>query len=145
MIENQNLCKLLFYAVDDPLSEPDMSDDQRSSLLNEHIFPMPKIPGEQEYEASFLSIYLDNFKPSVENKGVKESVLVIDVLIHNNLWMLNDKALLRPYLVLHEVDEMLNDKHILGFKKMPFDRGRLVRYNSDYSGYQVTYSVSSVN
>jgi len=145
LIESQNLCKLLFYPSDDPLSEPDLSYNQRLELLNEYIFPMPKIPGEQMNETSLLSICLDNIKVSPENIGIKESVLAVEVIIHNNLWMLNNNSELRPYLILNEIDELLNSKNIVGFKKMTFERGRLIRYNADYSGYQVSYNVSSVN
>ncbi|MCY9594008.1 hypothetical protein PC41400_14470 [Paenibacillus chitinolyticus] len=145
LIENQDLCKLLFYAVDDPLSEVDLTEDQRFELLHTHIYPMPKIPGEQSAQSSFLSIYFDNFKLANENKGIKDSSLVIDILIHNEIWNLHGTGLFRPYSILSEIDKMVNNERVAGIKKMEFDRGRLIRYNADYSGYQVTYSMSSVN
>ncbi|WP_372011320.1 hypothetical protein NBRC13296_12145 [Paenibacillus chitinolyticus] len=145
LIENQELCKLLFYTVDDPFSEHDLTDDQRIGLLNTYIFPMPKIPGEQSTQSSFLSIYFDNFKLTAENKGIKECNLVIDILIHNSIWSLHGTGLFRPYSILSKIDKLINNERVAGIKKMGFDRGRLIRYNADYSGYQVTYSMSSVN
>ncbi|MFB5759102.1 hypothetical protein [Paenibacillus medicaginis] len=141
LIGNQNLCKLLKYNNTDPLSQPDIED--ASVLIMDKIYPMPNIPGTQAEESSLLNIIFDNFKLSSDNKGTKDGTLVINIIVHNNLWLMNGR--LRPFSILAELDKTFNDKRIVGIKKMQFDRGRYYFINEKFSGYQVIYQVVSTN
>lgn len=50
-IENQALCKLLYYPQDDPFNEPIIEDT--SVLLFNRIYPFPYVPDVQETAGSF--------------------------------------------------------------------------------------------
>ncbi|MBX4152259.1 hypothetical protein [Paenibacillus lautus] len=143
LIDNQSLCKLLYYPQDDPFNEKEINDT--SVLLYNKIYPFPYVPGVQETAGSFLSAFFDNFKLPSDNKGTKEVSLVFNVIVHKNLWRMPGTGMLRPYSILHEVDEICNSQRIVGIKKVPFDKGRLIHYNNDFAGYQVQYQVTSVN
>lgn len=64
-----------------------------------------------------MSVFFDNIKLPSDNKGTKETSLVFNVIVHKNLWRMSGTGMLRPYSILHEVDEICNDQRIAGIKK----------------------------
>lgn len=139
LLESQNLCKLLYYNSIDPLSEPDIDP---YSLLMKKIFPIPKIPGVEEAESSYLTVVFDSFRLG-DNKGVKDGKLLLTAFVHEKLWFINGQ--LRPISIMHEIDKLFNNQRIIGIKKLQFESGRFVAPNEKYSGYQVTYKIVSGN
>ncbi|QSF43272.1 hypothetical protein [Paenibacillus tianjinensis] len=141
IISNQNICKFLSCPVDDPLSIPNIDDT--SELLFNCIFPFPKVPDVNTEKSSFLTVYIDNFQLGADG-GTKNGLVLFNVIVHNDLWRM-DRAMQRPLSILNEIDEMFNGKKTIGAKKVQFDRLRHVYINENYSGYQATYSIVSVN
>lgn len=139
LLESQNLCKLLHYISDDPLSEPDIDP---YLLIHKNIFPLPKIPEVSDTKCNYLTVVFDTFRLG-ENKGVKDGTLMFTVFVHNDLWLISGQ--LRPFSIMHEIDKLFNNQRIIGVKKLQFESGRFVAPNKDYSGYQVIYKVVSGN
>lgn len=143
LISNQNLCKLLHYPVDNPYGEPDIEDT--AALLFDRIHPLLKVPDVQTVAGSFLNVYFDKYKVSSGNSGVKEGVLIFNVIVHNEKWRMAGTGMLRPYSILHEIDELFNNQRVVGIKKAQFDQLRSLNVNTSFSGYQVSYQVVSGN
>lgn len=143
LISNQRLCKLLHYPVDDPFIEPDIDDT--ASLLFDRIYPLLKLPDVQTIAGSFINVYFDKYKISSSNSGVKEGVLLFNVIVHNDKWRMTGTGLLRPYSILHEIDELFNNQRVVGIKKAQFDRVSALAINQSYGGYQVSYQIVSGN
>ncbi|KAA9007386.1 hypothetical protein F4V43_02545 [Paenibacillus spiritus] len=142
LADNQNLCKLLFYPSNNPYQEPEIDDT--SSLFFTKIFPFPKIPDVKDEAGSYLSIYFDRYRIG-SNRGTKEGCIVFTAIVHNNLWRMENTGELRPYSLLHEIDETINRESGLGIKKIEFDSMEFVYVNESYSGYRIIYQISSVN
>lgn len=142
ILDNQNLCKLIAYNSDDPYSEPDIDDT--SPLISTKIFPFPKIPKATTEASSFLTVYFNNFRLS-KNNGLKEGLIVFDVVCHLDLWMMKGTGMIRPFSVLHELDEMFNHQRVAGVKKLQFSDGKFLYVNENYAGYQVGYEFFSGN
>ncbi|MNH66533.1 hypothetical protein D3C73_185660 [compost metagenome] len=143
IIDNQNLCKLIHYDSNDPFSEKDIEDT--SELLFERIFPFPKIPGVETKALTYLNVYMDNFLIPSANNGVKEALIIFNVITHNDLWRMEGTGMLRPYSILHEIDEMFNKERVIGIKKLKFNRGKYIYLNNQFGGYEASYVVTSVN
>jgi hypothetical protein len=142
IIQNQNLCKYLYYDTAntvDPLSMPELTDEQRTSLLFNHIFPLPKLPTNEDIKAtSYLTVFFDN----IEKGGsiyFKDSLLTFNIFCHLDLWRIPDK--LRVYGLMEEIDSIFNNKSIIGIGTIQFYRSRLFSVNKDFAGYTLTYRV----
>lgn len=143
LISNQQLCKLLKYNSNNPLEQPDIKDtSELIQLETGHVFPIPKIPSTNTEKKSYLTITHDSFRLA-SNSAIKEWLLKFDLIIHNDLWVID--GMLRPFSILHEIDEMFNGQRIVGIKKAVLDSCVFVRYGEQFSGYQVRYQVASVN
>ncbi|MEK4008337.1 hypothetical protein [Paenibacillus sp. FSL H3-0333] len=143
LIDNQNLCKLLEYPVDDPFQEADI--EESDTLLYNKIFPYPKVPKVETKKSSSLCIFFDDFRIGSSNRGTKEGTIIFNIVVHNDLWRMTGTGMLRPYSILSEIDQIFNNERVMGIKKLQFDKARFLYVNENYSGYQVSYSITSVN
>lgn len=141
VISSQNLCKLIEYDTYNPLSESDIADT--STLLFNKIFPFPKIPDIQDEENTSLCVLFDNFSTDKRNFMIKEGVLTLLIISHNNLWKINGG--IRPFSIMHELDELFVGKRIVGIKELQFLGGRYISFNDKFSGYEIKYRLHSVN
>lgn len=141
LLNNQNLCKLLYYNSSDPLSEPDIDDP--SSLLFNKIYPLPKIPDTTSEAGTILCVFFDHFILPNSNTGVKSGTITIDIISHIDLWRLD--GMIRPFSILHEIDSIFNQERIAGVKELQFDRGSFLYINESFAGYQVRYRMVSGN
>lgn len=142
LLSNQNFCKLIHFPNDNPLAEADIQDT--SQLLMNNIFPLPKTPDVQDEKTSIVNVYFNRFRLGA-NKGTKEWLLVFDVIVHNDKWILKDSELTRPFMIMNEIDEMINSKRLVGIKELQFNTADLMRHNETFSGYSVAYKAVSAN
>ncbi|GFN32598.1 hypothetical protein [Paenibacillus xylaniclasticus] len=139
LTDNQNLCKLIYYNDINPLRKPDLNDEDRIELTLDKILPLPKIPSDRLVnENSYLLVYLDNIEKG-GNIYFKDSLLCFDIICNLNLWRMVGR--LRPYAIMHELDEMFNNKSTLGVGKTQFYRSRMVWYSKDFCGYSLQYRI----
>jgi hypothetical protein len=143
VVNNQNLCKLLNYPVDNPFDESDIEDT--TTLLFDRIFPFPKLPKLETTASSSLCVFFDDFRLGSDNKGTKEGTIIFNIIVHNDLWRMKGAGMLRPYSIMHELDTIFNNERVIGIKKVQFGRMNFIYVNENYSGYQVRYSIASVN
>lgn len=141
VISNQQLCKLI--SLDDPFNEPDIEDT--TELLFKKIYPLPRIPDVSESASNFINIYFGKFGLLRSNMGVKSGVITFEVICHIDLWRIAGQGVLRPLLILHEIDEMINKTRIVGIKKAEFNELSPLYVNPNYMGYRITYDVMSAN
>lgn len=137
VLENQDLCKYLYYNDPDPLSNPDISDTK--ILISNNIFPLPKDPDSITDEISLLNIYFYSGKHGDINKGFKCEYLVFDIICHLDIWMIKNG--IRPYYISNKIDEIFNDKRIpiLGFSKPIFDFWVQKKYSNYFYGFNLMY------
>jgi hypothetical protein len=139
LVSSQNICKYLKYATDantDPLSLPDLNEDERIGLIFQKLFPFPKLPDETLVDASaYLTVYFDNIESS--GNYFKDSMLTFNIICHQDKWRMPAK--LRPYALMHEIDELYNNQRTNGIGKTQFYKSRMMWANKDFSGYTVQY------
>ncbi|MGG1664530.1 hypothetical protein [Brevibacillus sp. NRS-1366] len=140
LIDSQELCKLLHYPSYDPLSEPDIKDT--SELLFDKIHPYPRVPEVTATTTSNLNVIFDSFALG-DASSIKEGLLKFTILVHNELW--RTEGALRPFLIMSKIDNIFNDKRIIGLKKLQFERANFIWANEKFSGYQVSYRMVNAN
>ena len=139
VLNNQDLCKYLYYNEPDPLSKTDISDT--STLLLNNIFPLPKEPDAETDKISLLNVYFYSGKIGDLNKGFKCEYLVFDIICHLDIWMVKNG--IRPYYISNKIDEIFNNKHIplLGINKPIFDYWICKKYSNYFYGFNLMYKL----
>jgi len=141
---SQNLCKLIYYNTLNPLSETNLTQNERISLLFNKIFPMPNWSFAEDCKDSRLCIYFGESTPYDSNSGFRPINLYIDVICHLDVWKITSG--MRPYLILNELDKLFNNQKIsnISINKIYFlGLSPPVKFADYFFGYTLNYKVST--
>lgn len=155
MLRNQNLCKLVYYYpttgsrkgknfndLDFPVfNQPDLQASESNKLYLTHIYPLPKMPDAKIEQKCYVCVTLAGGYEPEQNSGFRRVNLMVDIICHLDSWKVREGY--RPYLIMHEVDKMLNNQVTdLPIENRPFLRGFQPRdYSNYYYGYQLLYEL----
>lgn len=134
--EDEDLGKLLLFNDKDPLSHDVLTEEQRNDLIYDKIYPIPFL-GDLEEEGSFLIVTFDKISQSESNSKFKNFIISVDVISHVNLW--GTKGGLRPFLIMEQVDTILNQNKFTGVGKLQFVDSSLMILTSELMGYSLKY------
>ena len=136
MLKNKNLCKMLYYTDRDALDRPNLTEEQKYSLMNKQIKIVPKIYVDSSVLA-YIIISMDNFTPS-ENPQFRDNIITFDIICHFNQWHLQDFQL-RPYRIAAELDSMFNNEHLTGIGELHFIGASQIILNDEFAGLTLMY------
>ena len=140
MLANQNLLKLLKYSTPDALtSKRDLTEEEKSELVNKNIKVVPQLPIPEE-EGSFIIVAFDGFVTNENNPEFRDNMITFDVLCFMDCWIMND-YMLRPYKIMHEIDEMFNNSKLNGIGKVDFISANSLILSSELAGFTMVYRV----
>lgn len=145
LLENQNLCKLLYYYPEEtnyqfnPLTQPDIQDT--SSLLMKHIYPLPKIPDAETEQICFIDVTISGGKPCDTNPRFREVTLGFDIICHLDTWII--KGGFRPLSIVHEIDSMFNFQETkMDILNRPIANPLIPKnYSNMFYGYHLSYDL----
>ena len=143
ILENDKLCKLIYYNHEDALKQPALNQEQKAQMFKELITKTPHLPTLEEQRTAIM-IMFDHFSMNQTNPHYMDCVLQFDILCHKDLWVVNDKTnsmSLRPYLIAHELYSMFHDKKLIGIGNAHFGASELLILgsNSEYSGISMSF------
>lgn len=139
ILENQDLCKLLYYNSYTPLDESNIPDT--SILMMDKIFPLPKNTFAEDEKSNRLNLYFQSSEPYT-NSGFRSINLTIDIISHLDNWLID--SAIRPYIITSEVDEIFNNQFIsdLSMKKIYFKSWFIIAVSDYFYGYRCMYELS---
>ena len=136
MLKNKNLCKMLYYTDRDALDRPNLTEEQKYSLMNKQIKIVPKIYVDNSVLA-YIIISMDNFTPS-ENPQFRDNIITFDIICHFDQWHLQDFQL-RPYRIAAELDSMFNNEHLTGIGELHFIGASQIILSDEFAGLTLMY------
>ena len=136
MLMNKNLCKMLYYTDRDALDRPNLTEEQKYSLMNKQIKIVPKIYVDNSVLA-YIIISMDNFTPS-ENPQFRDNIITFDIICHFDQWHLQDFQL-RPYRIAAELDSMFNNEHLTGIGELHFMGASQIILSDEFAGLTLMY------
>lgn len=107
ILNNQNICKYLYYNTKNPLGESNLTLPANSLKLTK-VYPC-RINTAITDECTQLRIYYPGAK--LNAVGATEDIWVsFDILCHINLWLINDgtNSLIRPYEIMKELTNLFD-------------------------------------
>lgn len=139
IIKNKRIQKLLYYQNEDPLSMPELTEDQVLELFQKSIKVVPKITIDKEI-LNYLYISFDNFVPS-GNPEFRDNMIMFDIVCHYSQWNLKDFAL-RPYKIAGEIDSMLNNQKLTGIGLLQFMGATIITLTDEFIGVCLMYEAT---
>lgn len=134
LMANQNLVKLLYYTDKDPLSHPDLTDEQLKEEVFEKLIKIVPRVGPKETAHSIISVRFTRGRQNIANNEFKDVIVSIEVFVPLTQWIIKNSNL-RPFAIMGEIQKSLDGKTIDGLGKMTggdFDLNFLTEEISDY-------------
>jgi len=140
LLADQDLCKLLYYAEPNPLSQPNIPDTD--ILLMRNIFPLPKEPDSDKDQNTILCVYFYESQP-YHNSGFRKVWICFDIICHLNAWMIDGG--IRPYAISNKIDALFNNHIVpeLSINAMYFEDWVNRKYSHYFYGYHLSYRLSN--
>lgn len=144
ILNNQNLLKLIKYTNNDPLNQPDLTQEEKDKLLHKNILITPKIPDEDQDKNCYIVILLDEYIVDSQNADFKQAKIRFDVLCPMDRWVINANSL-RPYLMMNEIDKDFNEKKLAGIGNLSFQKTARLVVSPYLAGYSLEYGHTEFN
>lgn len=135
---NQNLLKLLKFTDKNPLTHPDLTQEEIDEMLHKNLLIVPKIPDEDENKNCYIVVLLDTYEVDEINSDFKLVKIRFDVVCPFDKWVINNKSL-RPYLIMNELDKMFNEQKLSGIGNLSFIKANRLVVSPYLGGYTLNY------
>lgn len=139
ILANENLKKYLFYQTRDAASKPNLTEEETFELLHKNIKVIPKVEVNEEV-MSYVIITFDNFITNGNNPEYRDNTITFDIICHMDTWVMDGYGL-RPYLIMGEIDGMLNRKKLNGIGTVDFLGANQLILSSELAGFSLVYRV----
>lgn len=138
LLEDQELLKLLYYPQNDCQRGPDLTPQQKVSMLHKQIRVVPKVYITEDCP-NFVLITFNNFTPNEKNPEFRNNLVTFSIYCHPDGWNLGDFTL-RPYAIADRIDTLFNNKKLSGIGKFQFMAGGNSILDGDYIGFEIIYA-----
>lgn len=142
LMSNDKLVNLLYYTDKDPLSHPPLTQEQKRNEVFEKLIKIVPRIGPKEDAKSLISIRVVKGHSLTENSEFKNVLITVEVFVPLTQWLIKDSNL-RPFAILGEVQESLNNKTINGLGKMQGGDFDLNFLTEEIGCYEQTYWITS--
>lgn len=144
ILEDDDICKLLYYTDANPLSHENMTSKQKLELLHKNILLVPKVPENDDIKGSYILVLYDGFNQNLANPQFKDADLLFIIVCPPENWVINESSL-RPFLLMSRIDELFGNKKISNIGTLQFIKADRFVLNSQLTGYGLTYSTYEFN
>jgi len=142
LLANQNLLKLLYYTDKDPLSQPDLTEEQIQKEVFEKLIKIVPRVGPKETAHSIVALRIARGRTDMNNSEFKHVTMTMEVFVPLTQWIIKDTNL-RPFAIMGEIQKSLNGKKIDGLGKMSGGDFDLDFLTEEISAYLMTFSVTT--
>lgn len=141
LLANNELVKLLYYTDLNPLSQENLTEeDKQREIFNKLVCVIPKV-GTREDSKSAIAVYVPKATGLSGNSEYKTVTIAIDIFVPLNQWIIKDSNL-RPFAIMGEIQKALNGKTINGLGKIKGGDFDLILLTDEMSGYRQVFSIT---
>lgn len=140
LLANDNLVKLLYYTDLDPLSQKNLTNEEKAGLLNDLIGIVPK-SDMREDSRSTLRVWIPKVVKIPGNNEFRCVMVVIDNRVPLTHWIIKDSNL-RPFAIMGEIQSSLDGKTVNGLGKIQGGDFELSTVTDEMSIYRQTFTIT---
>ena len=137
ILNNQKICKLLYYSNLSPLTQPDIIETD--FLMNKNIRVVPKVPDFDSENGSFIVLLMDEFILDPSNEDMKLVTIRFDIICPMDEWIVNEDSL-RPFLIMSELQTIFDGLKINGVGRLRFINAERIVLSENHAGYSMKFN-----
>lgn len=142
LFANQDLLKLLYYTDKDPLSQPDLTQEQIKNEVYEKLIKVVPRVGPKETANSIIALRVIKGAKNPENNEFHDVTIAIETFVPLTQWFIKDTNL-RPFCIMGELEKSLNGKTVNGLGKMSGGDFSLNFLTDEISCYEQNFYITS--
>lgn len=142
LMSNDDLVKLLYYTDKDPLSNQNLTEEQKEKEIFEKLIKIVPRIGPKETAQSIVAIRVVNGVKNRENTEFKDVIISIEVFVPLTQWIIKGTNL-RPFAILGEIEKSLNGKVVEGLGRMKGGDFELNFITDEISNYTQEFLITS--
>jgi len=142
LLANQNLLKLLYYTDKDPLSHEDLTEEQIQGEVFEKLIKIVPRIGPKETAKSIIAIRIARGRGLATNNEFKNVSISLEIFVPMTQWIIKNTNL-RPFAIMGEIQQSLNNKKIEGLGKLTGGDFDLNFLTEEISAYEQTFVLTS--
>lgn len=142
LMSNDDLIKLLYYTDKDPLSNQNLTEEQKEKEVFEKLIKIVPRIGPKETAQSIVAIRVVSGTKNRENTEFKDVIISIEVFVPLTQWIIKGTNL-RPFAILGEIEKSLNGKVIEGLGRMKGGDFELNFITDEISNYTQEFLITS--
>lgn len=143
LLQNQNICKYLYYNTNNPLAEEDIADT--STLMFKNFLPTPFDPEIVTDDTSTLRVFYLRGDFTKEYPVGVETKVFFDIVVNKQNWLINDGTpKVRPYEIMSEIVNLLDDQTIGTLGKLHFQNFAHLAINLNFDGIRLTANMNTL-
>ncbi len=142
LMQNDNLVKLLYYTDKDPLSNENLTEEQKESEIFEKLIKIVPRIGPKETASSIIALRVVTGKKNQDNSEFKDVLISVEIFVPLTQWIIKGINL-RPFAILGEIEESLDGKMIEGLGKMSGGDFELNFLTEEISSYKQEFIITS--
>lgn len=142
LMQNDNLVKLLYYTDKDPLSNENLTEEQKESEIFEKLIKIVPRIGPKETANSIIALRVVTGKKNQDNSEFKDVLISVEAFVPLTQWIIKGTNL-RPFAILGEIEESLDGKMIEGLGKMSGGDFELNFLTEEISSYKQEFIITS--
>ena len=116
LIANQDLLKLLYYTDKDPLSAPNLTEDQIKEEIFDKLIRITPTVKETETAQSIVAMRITDGFLNMNNSEYRNIIVDFEVYVPHVSWFIKNSNF-RVFAILGEIQKSLGDKTINGLGK----------------------------
>lgn len=143
ILAEQELCKLLYYDDDEPLSGNTIADTSVLSDKNNPDRRIYGIPFNSDHNRSQkTTLHIELKQPESESTFYKKIDIGFIILSHIHIWELytsDGSVKTRPNLIVSKLNEIFNDKSSVGMGNAHYSELDPIYLNDEIAGYKLVF------
>ena len=141
LIANDDLVKLLHYEDADPLGQPALNTETKEKEIFEKLIKTVPRVGTKDTAKSVVVVYVQRAAKIPGNKEFRNVRILVDVIVPLTQWYIKDTNL-RPFAILGQIQNSLDDKTINGLGKISGGDFELNFVTDDVICYQQVFEIT---
>ena len=117
LIANDDLVKLLYYTDENPIEHQPLSLEDKNKLVFEKLIKTVPRVGTKDTANSVVVVYVQKANRIAGNKEFKNVRILVDVIVPLTQWYIMSDNL-RPFAILGQIQNSLNEKTVNGLGKI---------------------------
>ena len=141
LIANDDLVKLLYYTDENPIEHQPLSLEDKNKLVFEKLIKTVPRVGTKDTANSVVVVYVQKANRIAGNKEFKNVRILVDVIVPLTQWYIMSDNL-RPFAILGQIQNSLNEKTVNGLGKISGGDFELNFVTDDVICYQQSFEIT---